>query len=288
MPSERARAKINLSLLVGRLVEDPDHKHFGYHPLSSLVAFADIGDEVSCEIAESTSLSISGPFADGLESDQNNLILKAYHAVAAQADLPPLAFHLIKNLPIASGIGGGSADAAAALRLMKSYVDLPEAKWLDIALSLGADVPVCWHSKTCQMLGIGEVIVPIDFSQSVNALLVNPGVRVSTAEVFRAFDDRNPPELTNSISNSADVWAQVLNSNNDLQSPAIMIESKIGDVLRDIASQNGCQIARMSGSGATCFGIFENKGHASAAKARIAANNPDWWLAACRIGDPSC
>ena len=287
MPSELARAKINLSLLVGRLVEDPDHDHFGYHPLSSLVAFADVGDDVSCEIAEATSLSISGPFADGLESDQNNLILKAYHAVAAQADLPPLAFHLIKNLPIASGIGGGSADAAAALRLMKSYVDLPDAKWLDIALSLGADVPVCWHSKTCQMLGIGEIIERVDLSPPLNAVLVNPGIGVSTGAVFRVFDDCNPPVRPEPLPEDGDVLSRLLRSENNLQSPALNVEPIIGTVLREIASQNGCQMARMSGSGATCFGVFENRGHASAAKTRIAANNPDWWVTACRIGDPS-
>ena len=286
MPSELARAKINLSLHVGRLVDDPDHEHFGYHPLGSLVAFADIGDEVSCEIAKQTSLTISGPFADGLAADQNNLVLKAYRAVVARADLPPLAFHLIKNLPVASGIGGGSADAAAALRLMQNYADLPDAEWLDIALFLGADVPVCWHSKTSKMMGIGEIIERIDLSPPLNAVLVNPGTPVSTAEVFRTFDDRDPPEMPSSLPDHGDLWMQILQSDNDLQSPAIKIEPIIGDVLREIASQNGCQIARMSGSGATCFGIFENRGHASAAKARILVNNPDWWVTTCRIGDP--
>jgi len=188
MFQETARAKINLNLHVGRLVEDPSHKYFGYHPLSSLVVFADYGDEVSCIAAAEMSLSITGPFAAGLEADRSNLMLRAYDAVAAQTSLPPLEFHLVKNLPIASGIGGGSADAAAVLRLLKNFVSLPEEKWLEIALSLGADVPVCYHSRTCIMTGIGENISFLNESDSVNAILVNAGDKVSTAKIFESFD----------------------------------------------------------------------------------------------------
>ena len=176
MHRELARAKINLNLHIGQVIDDPAHRHHGYHPLSSLVVFADYGDELSCETSQKTSLEITGPFSKGLETDESNLILKAYQRVADQVEIPKLKFNLVKNLPIASGIGGGSADAAAALRLLQNYVNLNDHDWHSIALSLGADVPVCFYSKTCIMKGIGEQIEFLENRDNLHAVLVNAGV----------------------------------------------------------------------------------------------------------------
>ncbi len=285
MFKERARAKINLTLHVGAPINDADNRFFGYHPLDSLVAFAEIGDELSCDIAETTSLKISGAFAEGLEADASNLVLRAYQAVSSHADLPSLNFDLVKNLPIASGIGGGSADAAAALRLLKNYVELPDAVWFDIAMSLGADVPVCLASKTSHMTGIGQIINPLDSAEFIHAVLVNPGVAVSTPDIFKAYDQNCPEDLPRNEDFKGDLLSLALKGRNDLEPIAIQMVPEIGQGLRCLSSQNGCLLARMSGSGATCFGLFANKGHASAACARLSDLRPDWWVVSSGLGD---
>ena len=285
MPVEKARAKINLSLHVGAPIADPDDRFYGYHPLDSLVAFADIGDDVSCEVSDTTSLTISGPFADGLEADENNLILKAYTAVEKLADVPQLKFHLVKNLPIASGIGGGSADAAAALRLMKHYVELSEEKWFEIALSLGADVPVCFHSKTARMIGIGEKLCDLTDLGAISAVLINPGIAISTGSVFQKFDAANTHTAPKEQVTEGGLLFRTLAGKNDLETISMNLCPQIGDVLRHMASQPECQLARMSGSGATCFALFERDAQARAAVKAISKLHPDWWVVATRIGD---
>jgi len=275
MPKETARAKINLNLHVGRLVEDPGHKYFGYHPLLSLVVFADYGDTLSCHEAEETSLAITGPFSDGLEMDKNNLILKAYEATTSVKKLPALAFHLVKNLPLASGIGGGSADAAAALRLMRHYVDMPESDWLDIALSLGADVPVCFHSRTCVMRGIGENIKFQPDFERLNAVLVNPNKKVSTGAIFRLFDE-SPDDANQAASRALQ---------NDLQAPAINLLGDIQLCLDALGSHDGNIIHGMSGSGATCFGLFESAKDAENAARKLKQNYSHWWVQPVMLGD---
>ena len=285
MPVEKARAKVNLSLHIGAPIADPDDRFYGYHPLDSLVAFADIGDDVSCEVADTTSLTINGPFADGLEADENNLILKAYAAVAKLSDVPPLKFHLVKNLPVASGIGGGSADAAAALRLMKHYVELSEEKWLEIALSLGADVPVCFHSKTTRMCGIGEKLCELTNLGAISAVLINPGIAIGTGSVFQKFDAANTHIAPKEQMTEGDLLSRTLAGTNDLETISMSLCPEIGDVLRYMASQPGCQLARMSGSGATCFALFERDAQAHVAVEAISKLHPDWWVVATRIGD---
>ncbi len=277
---ETARAKVNLNLHVGRLIKDPTHPYNGYHPLSSLVVFAAIGDGLSCEEAKSTSLEISGPNGEGLEADSRNLILRAYEAVSAKAALPLINFHLVKNLPVASGIGGGSADAGAALRLLKNFVDLPDSDWMEIARSLGADVPVCFHSKTCLMTGIGEQLSFISDWGTEAALLVNPGLPLSTKQVFQHFDGLDSRLLIDvaPMNISAD-------GRNDLQYSAIELTPEIQTCLDVLKGQKGCLVHRMSGSGATCFGIFEATEQAQKAEYQLQQLFPHWWIKSTMLGD---
>ncbi len=280
MGQEIARAKINLNLHVGKLVDKASDRYFGYHPLSSLVVFADYGDELSCERADTTSLAIRGPFSKGLETDDSNLILKAYETVRAQIDLPPLKFELVKNLPIASGIGGGSADAAAALRLLKNYGNLSDESWHEIALSLGADVPVCLQSRTCIMSGIGEKIDLLPAMGSLPAVLVNNGVQVRTGKVFETYDAGDiRGDLEQPVGS---LLGRAVKSRNDLELTALQVEPEISELLSELGS---AELARMSGSGATCFGVFDTTGDAEAAAAIISKNYPDWWVQSVLLGD---
>ena len=280
MLREIARAKINLNLHVGRLVSQKTHKYFGYHPLSSLVLFSDLGDELACQESDATRLDIAGPFSKGLESDQSNLVLKAYHAVAARTEIPNLNFKLTKNLPIASGIGGGSADAAAALRLLKNYAKLDEMVWQEIALALGADVPVCLNSKSCIMTGIGETIERLENMGQLLAVLVNPNQPVSTGEVFRAFDQTNHSEDLSQP--GGNLIARMNQSRNDLEA----IAARQVPVIRECISALGPH-GRMSGSGATCFGIYDTKVLAEEAAHKIKQQYPDWWVVTAMLGDAS-
>lgn len=282
---ETARAKVNLNLHVGRLVEDPAHQYYGYHPISSLVAFADYGDELSCARTNKASLQISGLFAEGLVSTEDNLIMKAYRAVSEKTKIPPLGFSLTKNLPIASGIGGGSADAAAALRLMQNFVELPSETWADIALSLGADVPVCLSSKTCIMSGIGEQIELRPGLGPVSAVLINPGKTVSTGRVFKLFDEMKP-DFKLQQPNYDDLQGGVLAGRNDLLMPAQEICSEIKELIVELIGSFGCEVSGMSGSGASCFGVFGNSERAKEAESSLRKTYPNWWVRAVTLGDP--
>ncbi len=287
MFSETARAKVNLTLHVGRLVSDRSSRYFGYHPLSSLVVFADYGDELNCETSAQTSLSVSGPFANGLETDRSNLVLRAYDAVAAHAQLPALKFHLVKNLPLASGIGGGSADAAAALRLLKNYALLNDEKWQEIAVSLGADVPVCLHSQTCVMSGIGE---KLDFQPGkgqLPALLINPNFKVSTKTVFKAFDSTDPPEhpAPQPAANDLLDWAR--QGRNDLE--ALVSNPELTGFEDDLDFVSQKQLLRMSGSGATFVVVYKTPEEAAAAQTELLSlwqnTRPHWWVQPVMLGD---
>lgn len=279
MFTQKARAKVNLNLHVGELIRETGHEYCGYHPLSSLVAFADFGDELTCELADETHLDISGPYANDLAADKDNLILNAYDLIAAHADLPPLKFHLVKNLPVASGIGGGSADAAAALRLFGNYAVFPESKWMKFAQKLGADVPVCFKSQTCLMTGIGDKLSVIPNINPQPALLVNPGVALKTGAVFKKFDE---------LSKTANIHENPLNigmsGRNDLQVPAIQTEPKISDCLKMLQDQTECFVHRMSGSGATCFGFFDSLEATKQASRNIQSAYPKWWVKAVTLG----
>lgn len=266
----RAPAKINLTLrIAGRRAD-------GYHLLDSLVAFAGVGDTLSLEPGDGLALGVTGPFAAGTGETGSNLVLKA--ARLLQERLPSLRaghFHLVKRLPVASGIGGGSSDAAAALRLLARHNTLPihHPAILEAARATGADVPVCLEARARMMRGIGDELGPVLKLPRLFAVLVNPGVHVATPDVFRALGlaagtHRNLPETGIDISRGT----------NDLEGPAIACTPVIAGVLDALRASPSCRLARMSGSGATCFGLYDDcKASAAAAKALRLAE-PGWWV----------
>lgn len=257
---ELARAKINLTLHV--LGRRPD----GYHTLESLVVFADLCDTLELEPDAAPGLAVSGPTAKASGAVADNLVLKAARELAAR--IPGLrtgAFLLSKHLPAAAGIGGGSADAAAALRLLARANGLlpDDPRLLDAARAVGADVPVCLEQRPRIMRGAGEELgPPLDLPQ-VHAVLVNPGVPVATAPVFaqlglqpgQRYDGAAHPEIASGLG-AAQLIARLQEGRNDLQPAAIRVAPEIADVLEQLGRQHGCRLARMSGSGATCFGLF--------------------------------
>ena len=249
--------------------------------LDSLVAFADCGDVLHAEAAPDLSLAISGPFAGGLAGEADNLVLRAARLLAEAAGVPARArLVLEKHLPVASGIGGGSADAAATLRLLsRSWGVATNPAVLDrIALRLGADVPVCLRSRPARMGGVGEKLAPAPALPPCCVLLVNPGIAVATAAVFRARSAAfsAPAHLQDGWPDVAAMAAELGSLANDLEVPARGLCPVIGDVLAAIARQPGCLLARMSGSGATCFGLFAGRADADHAAGAVA--RPGWWV----------
>lgn len=280
----RAPAKVNLSLrVIGRRAD-------GYHEIDSFVAFAGVGDELSLTPGEAGELQISGPFAAGLSTGPDNLVLKAERILREEiAGLRSGRFHLVKRLPIASGIGGGSADAAAALRLLARLNGLPlsHPALLAAAGRIGADVPVCLEARARVMRGIGEQLGPPLRLPRLFALLVNPGVAVETAPVFRALGlqaGQGPAGGAESFGaeapspeTSASLIAALAASGNDLEAPARTVAPMIGDVLSALSAQPGCRLARMSGSGATCFALFDDCRASAAAGKLLTHGWPHWW-----------
>jgi 4-diphosphocytidyl-2-C-methyl-D-erythritol kinase len=260
--SERAAAKLNLTLHVtGRRAD-------GYHLLDSLVVFLDIGDRVTVAPGP-LSLAITGPFAAGLDNGPDNLCLRAARLAGRE-----VAITLDKNLPIASGIGGGSADAAAVLRALDARPDHPE--------SLGADVPVCLESQPMRMRGLGEILTPLPPLPPLHLVLVNPGAGLSTPSVFKALARRDNPAMPEVLPDFPDTAALVdfvAACRNDLQEPALALMPGIADCLAAL-TDSGAWLSRLSGSGATCFGIYADAEAARAAQARIAAAHPGWWVTA--------
>jgi 4-diphosphocytidyl-2-C-methyl-D-erythritol kinase len=281
MVRETAKAKINLDLRVlGRRAN-------GYHDLDSLVAFTELGDELTFSPADELTLSISGPFAAALAGEPGNLALDAARRLAANIGRTPnVHITLEKNLPVAAGVGGGSADAAATLRGLIRFWDLPIAPGDlgPLARSLGADVPACLASRPVRMTGIGDRLAPFDLTAPLPMFLVNPGVPVSTPAVFKALDLPSGPRADGiAIIGNQDVRGLVGlvgQSVNDLEAPARRLAPAIGEVLSAIAGREGCLLARMSGSGATCFGLFANSQFTDFARKAIAADQPRWWVAA--------
>ncbi len=276
--AEVAWAKVNLTLQVtGRR---PD----GYHELTSLVVFAEVGDALRLAVADDLSLTIEGRFAPALQGAADNLVLRAAEVLRRRAGIRAgAAMILTKNLPVASGIGGGSADAAAALRgLMRLWgVSLPQADLAALALTLGADVPVCLRGAAMVMSGIGERLTPIPALPPLWLLLVSPGVPVSTAAVFGALEGRfstlAEPQLPPLGLAPLIDWLAA--RRNDLEAPARRLAPAVDQVLAALARQPACLLARMSGSGATCFGLFEKEADAQQAAAEIARQNATWWVA---------
>ncbi len=286
-----APAKINLFLHVLGKRSD------GFHELESLVVFADIGDRLDARPKSAWGLDVVGPFAAQLVSlgEEDNLVLKAARLAEAWASssgkpLGPLHFTLEKNLPLASGIGGGSADAAAALRLCAQAAGLvPDQDLFALSAALGADVPVCLFGKSAWVRGIGEAVEPASVPEGLSLVLANPRVGVSTAEVFARLDARPvaPQDTARPVFTALDELAEFLSSTtNDLEMPAREIAPTIGKVLDELAATRPL-LSRMSGSGATCFGLYENKDAAEAAASALGANHPDWWVVCAGVDQGS-
>jgi 4-diphosphocytidyl-2-C-methyl-D-erythritol kinase len=272
--TEQAFAKINLALhVIGRKAD-------GYHELDSIVAFAGICDVLTLEPAASTSLVLSGPFAGDLSAGSDNTVLAAWRLLAGAAEIAPVKFHLEKNLPVASGIGGGSADAAACIRgLIRLFnLRIPSEELNAMALTLGADVPVCLASQSCRMQGIGEILLPFEHELPEAILLVNPGVPSVTARVFEVLGLERGQQFGLPITNF-DVWR------NDLTFPAIKCVPEIATVIEVIKSQAHIRGCSMSGSGATCFGLCETLDAAEDAALAIKSSHPHWWVSASTLGD---
>ena len=267
---EPAPAKINLALHVRRRRSD------GYHEIETLFAFLRDGDVVRADEADRDSFAVTGPFAAALTGEENNLVLAARHAFAeAFGRLAPLAITLDKRLPVASGIGGGSADAAAMLRLLaqRHDVDLDDPGLLACAARLGADVPACLLGRTAIGRGTGAELHPIEGLGDTPVLLVNPGVGVSTAAVFAAWDGVDGGPLAGG--GPRDIARA---GRNDLEPAARRFAPAIDTVLETLARAPGVTLARMSGSGATCFALFDTAAARSAAAEAIRAPHPGWWL----------
>ncbi len=278
-----APAKLNLYLhVVGRRAD-------GYHRLDSLVAFCAVGDELVAEPASTLSLAVDGPFAAALAgAPQDNLVWRAAELIAAHAGrAPAAALRLVKNLPVASGIGGGSSDAAATLRALEALwrLGLDDATLAALGARLGADVPVCLAGRAAWLGGIGEAIEPAPTLPPMAALLTNPGIALSTPAVFAA---RQGPfsaaaRFAAMPADAAGLAALLSARRNDLTAAAIALVPTIGAVLDRLAALEGALIARMSGSGATCFALFADHEAAAAAAARLGREQPGWWVAAGRL-----
>jgi len=275
---ETARAKVNLTLHVGSVQDN------GYHPLHSLVVFADIGDVLEAQPAEKFTLKLKGPFSHDTPDGAENLIIEAASIVAKHNHVDvKLAYLLEKNLPVASGLGGGSADAAAGLRILSSTNHVNWSSQAESFLPFGADVPVCYLSRTCIMEGIGEEILPLPGLGQIPAILVNPGVRVSTKDVFEKFDCMGASSAHELSAGSLLHMAK--SGRNDLQAIAVVMQPVIQTVLDEIERQDGCQLGRMSGSGATCFGLFTSQASAKRAAETMRKTHPDWWCVPTMLGD---
>ena len=284
--TDEGRAKVNLTLrVIGRRTD-------GYHDIESVVAFADCADRLTLTPGPELTLQTSGPLAQACGATSDNLVLKAARLLAERVpDMKVGSFTLDKVLPVAAGIGGGSADAAAALRLLAQLngLSLDDERLLDVALETGADVPVCLASRACDMTGVGETLTPLSLP-IIPCVMVNPCVPVATRDVFDALGLRNGELLVGATDvfrgtdwpeagASVEDWVEVLAADtNDLEVPATRIQPVIGEVIAALNATNGAWLARMSGSGATCFAIYENTADAGRAAEKIRRDRPEWWV----------
>jgi 4-diphosphocytidyl-2-C-methyl-D-erythritol kinase len=287
--AERAPAKVNLTLhVLGRRAD-------GYHELESLVVFAGVGDTLTFTPGRTLVLDVRGPTAAAAGDVTGNLVLSAAQALAERVNGLKLGrFVLTKFLPVAAGLGGGSADAAAALRLLArtNKIGIDDPRLMAAARATGADVPVCLDPRSRMMRGIGEVLsAPLDLP-GLPAVLVNPGVAVPTKDVFAALHRRpQAKRASNGLAfdsfikpSKADLIDALAGAGNDLEAPAIAIKPVIADVLRRLRRLDGCRLARMSGSGATCFGLFDSKRAATAAARVLREQKPRWWVRGTELG----
>ena len=287
--TEFAPAKVNLYLHVGALGED------GFHPLETLMAFADVGDTLTLSAGAEAALELSGPFAGGLV-DADNLVVRAAELLATRCGRADAraAFLLDKQLPVAAGLGGGSADAAATLRLLDRAWDthLGEVALEALAAELGSDVPACVGSRPVTARGRGEVLRPAPRLPALPAVLVNPGVACPTGAVYRAFDQTGPgptPSPAPDPGNLPDATAAarwLSGLANDLEAPAIAVAPVISTVLERLRAASGTLLGRLSGSGATCFALCADDAAARRMAADLSRAHPGWWVRACRLGAP--
>ena len=262
-----APAKVNLALHVtGRRAD-------GYHLLDSLVVFADRGDQLELSLAEDYAIRVTGPLAEGVPEDDRNLCIKAARAAGV-----PVRITLEKHLPNAAGLGGGTSDAAAVLRGIAQLTGKPPLAHPE---SIGADLPVCLFGKAARMQGVGEKITPQPGLPALPAVLVNPRLPLTTPEVFRSLERRdNPPleELPEGLATVQDMAGWLDRQRNDLEAPALRAAPAIAGVLSALAAQPGCLLARMSGSGASCFALFPDLAAAEMAAKRLSDAQPNWWI----------
>lgn len=276
--TEHAAAKINLALHITGQRDD------GYHLLDTLAVFTQAGDTLRAARSDEDRFALSGRFASILRADADNLVLRARDLIRQlRPELPPVALDLEKSLPVASGIGGGSADAAATLRALSGMLDAPlsEAEFSVAALSLGADVPMCLASRPLRVRGIGEILAPVRGLPILHMVLVNPGMAVSTPTVFGSLLEKQNaplPELTGNVAFS-DLVDWLRKTRNDLQHPASVQVPQIGHVIAALDAA-GAAFSRMSGSGATCFGLFPDATAAQAAARSLASRSPAWYVKA--------
>jgi 4-diphosphocytidyl-2-C-methyl-D-erythritol kinase len=281
-----AAAKVNLYLHVAAPAPD------GYHPIASLMAFADVGDRVAAEPAEGLTLAIDGPFGEGLSAGPDNLVLRAARALLERAGRPGAGARLTltKALPIAAGLGGGSSDAGAALRLINGLhgLGLGEAELEDVAAGIGADGAACLRARRLVAEGRGERLSPAPPMPALPAVLVNPGVPSPTGAVYRAYDAsgapgdlaRPPAPPMPDVQSAAEWLAQC---RNDLEPPAVALEPRIGEALEALRQAPESLLTRMSGSGATCFALCESTEAAGALAERLQEERPGWWVKAVRL-----
>ena len=284
--SDEACAKVNLTLRVNGRRTD------GYHDLESVVAFADCADRLTLTPGSNLDLKMLGPLAQACGDTSDNLVLKAARLLGERVpDMKAGSFSLDKVLPVAAGIGGGSADAAAALRLLSQLngLALDDSRLIEVARLTGADVPVCVDSRGCVMTGVGETLQPLKLPK-MPCVMVNPGVPVATKDVFAALGLRKG-ELRVSAGDvllqkpwpdaeaSLEDWVEALAaSSNDLEAPALRVQPVIGEVISALNATNGAWLSRMSGSGATCFAIYENTADAGRAAEKLRREHPAWWV----------
>jgi 4-diphosphocytidyl-2-C-methyl-D-erythritol kinase len=282
-----APAKVNLFLHVGPV------KPNGRHDLDSLVVFSNMAarDHLTVEAADELSLSVSGPGAAEAGPDADNLVLRAAQALqAASGTTKGAKISLDKWLPVAAGIGGGSSDAAAALRLLTRLWDIAPSHAAAVAPGLGGDVPVALAGVPALMRGEGERVIPAPLPEPLRALLVNPGVPCPTGPIFRAYDaaggggDFGEIEPFPAFSDAAALAHWLEGQRNDLEAPAMALVPEIGQVLDFLRAQPGVRLARMSGSGATCFALFEALAFAERASVVLKTRQPGWWSAPCQLG----
>jgi len=276
MISVTAHAKVNLTLhVIGQLPN-------GYHNLQSLVGLTDFGDQIYLSPASGFDFQVTGPFSQGIPLDDRNLVVRAAQFMAKKYSRElECKVVLEKNLPMASGIGGGSSDAAAVMKALSQYWSVP-LPTVDELMALGADIPVCMSSGLTLMEGAGEQVTPLAPPPAWGLLLINPNVGVSTPAVFNALSRKNNPQMEKVTEHCRDIgW--LCNQRNDLEPPAVAMVPEVAAVLDAISTTPHCKVARMSGSGATCFGVFADVNAAQTAAETLKHRHPNWWVVATKL-----